>query len=192
MTDRPNRLNENPSQTAGPYVHIGALPNFAGITGVYPEDLGARMLNERTQGQRIEISGTIHDGQGEPVRDAMIELFQADAAGLYPGQPGFDPDFPGFGRCAAGLATGRWSFQTIRPGAGPNAVPFVTLWIVARGINTGLHTRMYFPDDDPTGDTLIRAAGPRSATLIGKKTAEGAYVHDIFLQGPRETVFLDI
>ena len=68
----------------------------------------------------------------------------------------------------------------------------MTLWIVARGINTGLHTRMYFPDDDPTGDTLIRAAGPRSATLIGKKTAEGAYVHDIFLQGPHETVFLDI
>ena len=79
------QLKESPSQTAGPYVHIGCVPNFCDITGVYPEDLGARMVNAETKGERITVKGTIYDGTGTPLKDALVEIWQADAAGLYPG-----------------------------------------------------------------------------------------------------------
>ena len=76
------QLKESPSQTAGPYVHIGCVPNFCDITGVYPEDLGARMVNAETKGERITVKGTIYDGTGTPLKDALVEIWQADAAGL--------------------------------------------------------------------------------------------------------------
>ena len=68
------QLKESPSQTAGPYVHIGCVPNFCDITGVYPEDLGARMVNAETKGERITVKGTIYDGTGTPLKDALVEI----------------------------------------------------------------------------------------------------------------------
>ncbi|MBN9137700.1 MAG: protocatechuate 3,4-dioxygenase subunit alpha, partial [Phyllobacterium sp.] len=76
-------LKETPSQTAGPYVHIGCTPNFSGITGVYDTDLGVAMVNDRTLGERITLRGRIFDGTGTPLRDALVEILQADAGGLY-------------------------------------------------------------------------------------------------------------
>jgi protocatechuate 3,4-dioxygenase alpha subunit len=76
-------LNESPSQTAGPYVHIGCTPNFSGIGGVYAEDPGSRMVNDKTLGERITIRGRVFDGVGAPLKDALVEIWQADAAGLY-------------------------------------------------------------------------------------------------------------
>ena len=83
MAQRLDRLKETASQTAGPYVHIGCMPNFCGITGVYEFDLGASMVNEKTKGERITVTGRVIDGTGTPLKDALIEIWQADADGLY-------------------------------------------------------------------------------------------------------------
>ncbi len=195
-------LKESPSQTAGPYVHIGCVPNFSGISGVYPEDPGARMVTEATQGERITVEGVVHDGTGTPLKDALIEIWQADAMGHYangdPRGPG-DPAFPGWGRKAADYDSGLWRFETIKPGAVPfpdgrMMAPHISFWIVARGINIGLQTRMYFPDEDNSADPWLTRIEHqnRVPTLIAEKTADGAYRFDIYLQGPRETVFFDV
>ncbi|HCT34885.1 protocatechuate 3,4-dioxygenase subunit alpha [Sulfitobacter pontiacus] len=196
------QLKESPSQTAGPYVHIGCVPNFCDITGVYPEDLGARMVNAETKGERITVKGTIYDGTGTPLKDALVEIWQADAAGLYPGNDprgAADPNFTGWGRQAGDYDTGEWQFDTIRPGAVPfpdgrMMAPHISLWIVARGINIGLNTRMYFPDADNSADPLLTRIEHqnRVATLIAEKETDGVYRFDIYLQGEKETVFLDV
>ncbi len=204
MSDEKKALPESPSQTAGPYVHIGLVPNFAGIGGVYPRDLGSRMVDDETRGKRIRIAGTVYDGEGEPVKDAVLEIWQADAYGVYwsPVDPrgNADPHFAGWGRVAADLETGAWAFDTIKPGRVPYTVdraqaPHVTLWIVARGINIGLHTRIYFDteSDANADDPLLNAVSPeRRETLIAEVQADGSYHIDIYLQGERETVFFDI
>jgi len=196
------QLKESPSQTAGPYVHIGCVPNFCDITGVYPEDLGARMVNAETKGERITVKGTIYDGTGTPLKDALVEIWQADAAGLYPGNDprgAADPNFTGWGRQAGDYDTGEWQFDTIRPGAVPfpdgrMMAPHISLWIVARGINIGLNTRMYFPDADNSADPLLTRIEHqnRVATLIAENETDGVYRFDIYLQGEKETVFLDV
>ena len=196
------QLKESPSQTAGPYVHIGCVPNFCDITGVYPEDLGARMVNAKTKGERITVKGTIYDGTGTPLKDALVEIWQADAAGLYPGNDprgAADPNFTGWGRKASDYDTGEWQFDTIRPGAVPfpdgrMMAPHISLWIVARGINIGLNTRMYFPDADNSADPLLTRIEHqnRVATLIAERETDGVYRFDIYLQGEKETVFLDV
>lgn len=203
MLHRLPRYRETPSQTAGPYVHIGCTPNDCGLGGMWASDLGAVIVGPRTVGERIVIEGRIFDGSGAPVSDAVIELWQADAAGLYSGRGeggNADPAFSGFGRRATG-AEGRYRFETIKPGrvphrAGQLMAPHATLWIVARGINIGLHTRVYFADEakanveDPV---LLRIADPRRrATLIAACGEGGRYTFDIHLQGDDETVFFDV
>ena len=115
-----NRRRESPSQTAGPYVHIGCVPNFCGIEGVYPHDLGDTMVNDQTKGERITVTGTTFDGTGTPLKDAMVEIWQADAAGLYnsPSETRgtADTNFTGWGRKAGDYATGEWNFETVKPG----------------------------------------------------------------------------
>lgn len=200
-----NQLKESASQTAGPYVHIGCVPNFCGIEGVYPADLGKTMLKETTRGTRITVKGAVFDGTGAPLKDAMVEIWQADADGIYPGGsdprgPG-DPNFTGFGRRAGDYATGEWVFETIKPGRVPfrdgrMMAPHLTFWIVARGINVGLHTRMYFPEETEANaaDPVLARIEHRSRveTLIAKPEAEGVYRFDIHLQSDDETVFFDI
>ncbi|MCB1457883.1 MAG: protocatechuate 3,4-dioxygenase subunit alpha [Nitratireductor sp.] len=198
-------LKETPSQTAGPYVHIGCVPNFCGIDGVYPADLGQSMINERTKGERITIRGRVIDGTGTPLRDALVEIWQADAHGLYNSpmetRGKADPEFTGWGRCPADMATGEFTFETIMPGAVPfpdgrMQAPHITFWIVARGINIGLHTRMYFPQEEAANaaDPLLSRIEHkvRIPTLVAKSAGSGAYVFDIHLQGDSETIFLDI
>ncbi|MEM8753878.1 MAG: protocatechuate 3,4-dioxygenase subunit alpha [Pseudomonadota bacterium] len=196
------RLKESASQTAGPYVHIGLTPNACGVTGVYPRDLGAEMVGEGAKGERIAIAGAVWDGLGAPLRDALVEIWQADAAGRYPGpedgRGAADPHFSGWGRQAADLATGEWRFETIRPGPVPSPggglqAPHVTFWIVARGINLGLHTRMYFPEDDHGDDPVLGRLEhkDRARTLIARREGDGVYRFDIRLQGPDETIFFD-
>jgi len=200
-----DRLKESASQTAGPYVHIGCVPNFCGIGGVYPADLGATMVRETTRGTRIAVRGAVFDGTGAPFKDAMIEIWQADADGIYPGGsdprgPG-DPNFTGFGRKAGDYATGEFFFETIKPGRVPfrdgrMMAPHITFWVVARGINIGLHTRMYFPEENEANaaDPVLARIEHRSrvATLIARPDGEAGYRFDIHLQGDNETVFFDI
>lgn len=198
-------LPESPSQTAGPYVHIGCMPVFSGIEGVYAEDPGSRMINAETRGERITIHGRIFDGDDEPLRDAVVEIWQADAAGIH-ASPGdargdADPDFRGWGRAACDFDSGEYVFETVKPGRVPwpdasTQAPHITFWIVARGVNIGLHTRLYFDDEAEANadDPLLTAIEPRARaeTLIAEARGEGRYRFDIYLQGPRETVFLDI
>lgn len=195
-------LKESPSQTAGPYVHIGMSPNFAEIRGVYPADLGSVMLADDTPGERIEIAGRITDGDGAPLGDGMLELWQADAGGVYiERRVEATPAFTGWGRQPT-QADGTYSFKTIKPGrvAGPGGklqAPHVSLWIVARGINIGLQTRLYFEDEAEANAAdwvLNRIMDPRRRkTLIARKEAGDVprYVLDIRLQGENETVFFD-
>lgn len=205
MVQKLDYLKESPSQTAGPYVHIGAVPNFCGIAGVYPADLGASLITDATKGERITIKGTVFDGTGTPLRDALIEIWQADAAGLYPssnetrGTP--DPAFTGFGRSPGDMETGEFIFETVKPGRVPYRdgtlmAPHVTVWIVARGINLGLHTRMYFADEDTANaeDPILTRIEHqnRVPTLLAQPEGGGTYRFDVHLQGPSETIFFDV
>ncbi|KZL18341.1 protocatechuate 3,4-dioxygenase subunit alpha [Pseudovibrio sp. WM33] len=197
-------LKESPSQTAGPYVHIGCTPNFIGNTGIFKEDLGARMVNEQTKGQRITIKGRVFDGTGTPLKDAMLEIWQADSEGLFnsPSETRgeADPNFTGWGRQPVNLDSGEFCFETVKPGSVPfpdgrPQAPHINFWIVARGINLGLNTRMYFPEEEEAN-----AADPvlgrvehrvRVSTLIAKQSGD-TYTFDIYIQGDNETVFFDI
>lgn len=196
-------LKETPSQTAGPYVHIGCTPNRAGISGVYDTDPGAVLKTGSVKGQAITLRGTIFDGAGAPVRDAMIESWQADAAGRFAaGDPRgtADPNFTGWGRTASDPDTGAFAFETVKPGRVPFVdgrlqAPHVSLWIVARGINLGLQTRAYFADEesanseDPILTRIEHQA--RIPTLLARRDSSGLYLFDIHLQGDRETIFFD-
>lgn len=200
-------LKETPSQTAGPYVHIGLAPAVAGLRLNGP-GLGAEIAAPEVSGQRIRIAGTIFDADGAPVRDAVIEIWQADAHGRYPHPE--DPrwreveaGFRGWGRVVPELATGRFAFETIKPGPVPGRggtvqAPHLSLWLVARGINIGLHTRLYFGDEEVANadcPVLGRVEPHRRGTLIATREQAGppaVYRFDIHLAGPAETVFLDI
>ena len=204
MPQRLDTLKETPSQTAGPYVHIGLTPNFAGIAGVFPTDLGASLVNERTKGQRITVTGRVFDGGGEILRDSVVEIWQADADGLYPSpsetRGAADPNFTGWGRAPADSQTGVFRVETIKPGRVPFPdgrlqAPHLSLWIVARGINLGLHTRLYFPEEAEANaaDPILSRIEHRSRVPTLIATRDGAvYNLDIHLQGPNETVFFDI
>ncbi len=199
-------LPETPSQTAGPYVHIGCTPNRVGMADMYGgEDLGSSLINAHTQGRRITISGRIIDGTGAPIRDGLVEIWQADANGYYNsphetrGIP--DPDFVGFGRQSTDLEDCIFHFETIVPGPVPwrdgrLQAPHINVWIAGRGINLGLHTRMYFPDfeqenrSDPVLGMLEHPS--RIPTLIATLDQPDAYRFDITLQGPNETVFFEL
>lgn len=199
MTQPLENLRETPSQTGGPYVHIGCIPSFAGLSQIYPEDLGLRAIQDGAKGEKITITGSVYDGTGWAMRDAMLESWQADAKGNYPGEEGADPKVNGFCRFAADGKTGEFTLNTVKPGAVPGPggalqAPHIALWIVARGINIGLQTRIYFEDEDNSADPLLARIEQRNRveTLIAKKTGEGQYRFDIRLQGDGETVFLDM
>lgn len=198
------RLKESPSQTAGPYVHIGLTPNYLGIEGVYDADLGKAMVNDKTKGERIAVTGRIIDGSGTPLRDAVVEIWQADAAGLYNSPSELrgdaDPEFTGWGRTGVDWKTGQYRFETVKPGRVPfwdgrMQAPHITFWIVARGINIGLHTRMYFGDEEEANaeDPVLTRIElqVRVPTLIAARDGD-TYTFDIHLQGENETVFFDI
>ncbi|WP_336153329.1 protocatechuate 3,4-dioxygenase subunit alpha [Acinetobacter ursingii] len=201
-------LKETPSQTGGPYVHIGLLPKQANIE-VFEHNLDNNLVQENTQGERIRLEGQVFDGLGLPLRDVLIEIWQADAKGVYPSQADSqdkqaDPNFLGWGRTGADFNTGFWSFNTIKPGAvlgrkGSTQAPHIALIIFARGINIGLNTRVYFDDEaeanakDPVLNSIEWAT--RRQTLIAKREerdGEIVYRFDIRIQGEDETVFFDI
>lgn len=205
----PTLLRETASQTAGPYVHIGLAPKAAGFE-IFEHDFGPVMAGPGTLGERIRVEGTVIDGSGTLVRDALIECWQANAAGRYahPGdrQPGkaHDPAFRGWGRACTDFETGLYRFETVKPGVvtgrkGRPMAPHLNLWIVARGINVGLNTRMYFGDEaeanakDPVLNLIEWEV--RRKTLVAERRVEGGtvvYRFDIRLQGEGETVFFDV
>lgn len=205
MVQKLEFLKESPSQTAGPYVHIGLTPNALGIPGIYPEDLGRSPIRDGAKGEKITITGHVRDGAGMVLRDALIESWQADAAGLHPSpnetRGTADANVTGWARFIADFDSGDWTLSTIKPGRvpAPNGTlmaPHISLWVLARGINIGLQTRIYFEDEaEANAECPVLARiehRDRVNTLIAKKTAPGAYRFDIVLQGDDETVFFDL
>lgn len=176
-------MKETPSQTAGPYVHIGCAPGAAGLETHGPQ-LGAQMVTGAPSGERITLDLMIYDGAGDPVRDAMVEIWQANPAGTFTEVNGFR----NWGRQVTHLNTGAVRFETLKPGGD---APHILVWIVARGINLGLSTRIYFEGDAMAHDPVFQAAGARASTLVARRSGDG-YVHDIYLQGDKETVFFDV
>lgn len=175
-------IKESPSQTAGPYVHIGCLPNFLNIKGVFPKDLTSN--GPLPDGERIVIKGHIFDGDGAIAKDIMVESWQADASGNY--ENGI------WLRAPTHLETGEFVLETIVPDTAEGQASFLNLWVVARGINVGLQTRIYFEDRLNDNDPVLNLVpDKRKSTLIAKKV-EGGYWFDIRLQGEGETVFFDV
>ncbi|MEC8795366.1 MAG: protocatechuate 3,4-dioxygenase subunit alpha, partial [Pseudomonadota bacterium] len=122
-----------------------------------------------------------------------------DAAGKFAGDTDADPAVSGWSRVCADPESGEWTLKTVKPGSttlrdGRVQAPHISVWLVARGINIGLQTRIYFEDEDNSADPLLNRIEqrPRVDTLIAKRTGDGEYRFDIRIAGPQETVFLDI
>jgi protocatechuate 3,4-dioxygenase alpha subunit len=170
-----------PSQTVGPFLSIG-LP--------WPD--GPTVVPKGTPGA-IMITGTVFDGAGEPVPDALVETWQADPDGRFdhPDDPrgAVNKGFRGFGRCPTDSQGNYW-IHTLQPGAIPGQAPHIDVSVLARGLLHRVVTRIYFPDNvsDPVLDTVDAA---RRHTLIAIPTDDG-YRFDIRLQGSDETVFFEL
>jgi protocatechuate 3,4-dioxygenase alpha subunit len=192
-----DKLIPTPSQTVGPFFHLGlARAEWADLAAGNPA------------GERIAIEGRVIDGDGAPVPDAMLEIWQANAAGRYDHpeddrtDKALDPHFRGFGRVATD-ADGHFRIVTIKPGPVPgrgNALqaPHINIALFARGLLIQLFTRIYFADDPANaGDPLLSSIEDPKArgTLIAHRTDAGGpptYRFDIVMQGDNETVFLDL
>lgn len=206
MAQELNYLRESASQTAGPYVHIGLAPGAAGFD-IYKQELGWDIAGPNAKGERIRVEGVVIDGMGAPIKDVLLEVWQANADGHYAHPEGggaIEEGFRGWGRVITDFDTGEWGFDTVKPGKtqGRNVgtqAPHLNLWIVARGINIGLNTRMYFGDE-----AAANAADPvlnliewenRRGTLIAARDDSvevPTYRFEIHLQGEGETVFFDL
>jgi protocatechuate 3,4-dioxygenase, alpha subunit len=160
------------------------------------------LVSEATRGERITIAGRLIAGDGAPVEDGLVEIWQADAEGHYhhPGDPQSDladPAFSGFGRAATGSG-GAFRFQTVRPGSvpgpgGQRQAPHVLVSVMARGVMSRCWTRLYF-EGDPLNDAdpiLRLVPAERHSTLVARQSRPGEYEFDIVLQGDRETVFFE-
>lgn len=204
MAGKPTHRGQTPSQTVGPFYALGLTPRECGYE--YPSLFDASTIRAETRGERIRIVGRVLDGEGSPIDDAMIELWQADADGRYRHAAGYDespnPDtsFPGFARTGTGVAPDRsFVFRTIKPGGtGDGQAPHVILVIFMRGGLNHLYTRVYFADETvANGADPVLSAVPeeRRQTLLAQReeSADGVvYRFDIHMQGARETVFFDV
>jgi protocatechuate 3,4-dioxygenase, alpha subunit len=203
---------ETASQTAGPYVHIGLAPHAAGFD-IFEKNFGSVLASDKTRGEKIRIEGRVFDGIGTVLKDVLIEIWQANAEGKYAHpadrQPGksIDPNFRGWGRGCTDFETGVYTFDTIKPGPvegrnGRVMAPHVNAWIVARGINMGLNTRIYFGDEAEANanDAVLNLIEweQRRQTLVAERldrrldNGAAVYRFDIRLQGENETVFFDV
>jgi protocatechuate 3,4-dioxygenase, alpha subunit len=187
-------LGQTPSQTVGPYFAYGLTPEQYGYDWV--SIASAEMADEATQGTRITFEGQVFDGAGQPVTDAMIEIWQADAAGAYVTEPGRNTRFTGFGRVGTGtLGDGTFRFATIMPGV-PSAgeAPHINIIVTMRGLLMHTFTRAYFEGDarNAADPVLIQVPQDRRSTLLARQMSPGTWRFDIHMQGDAETVFLDL
>lgn len=190
-----------PSQTIGPYLHLGLPPVQPLAGGDIP-------------GERITLRGRVLDGHGEPVSDGLLETWQANDRGKYAHPDDWQdkqttPGFTGFGRVYTGT-DGGFRIDTIRPGAVPwpgtdsaegsggrQQAPHIVVCFFARGLLRHVVTRVYFGDDPATADDpVLERIGDaaRRATLLAQPDGGtgGSYTWDIVLQGANETVFFDV
>ncbi len=188
-------LKQTPSQTAGPFFHYMLTPEQSGYE--YASLAGPSIGEHTTPGTRIRLTGIVTDGAGNPVPDAMIEIWQADSEGRYAhpaDRRSSNAAFKGFGRTATDPA-GEYAFETVKPGAiGDGQAPHMTLIVFARGLQNHLYTRAYFADEaaaNAKDPVLLSVPDDRRVTLIASLGPTG-YRLDIRLQGDNETVFFDV
>lgn len=201
MGARPLRLRDSidliltPSQTVGPYFHLGCTTNHA----------LSCIAGPNAKGERVRLICRVFDGDGRPIDDAMIEVWQADSEGNYnvpaAGQKkGADPNCAGFGRMATD-ASGTCFFETIRPGRVPAPdgrlqAPHFNVSVFGRGVLQRLATRIYFADDPANQECPILALVPeeRRSTLLARRDprAPGDWHFEVHLCGENETVFFDV
>jgi protocatechuate 3,4-dioxygenase, alpha subunit len=202
-------LRETPSQTAGPYVHIGLIPQQAGFD-IFEKNFTNDIAPPGVEGERITIEGRIFDGSGRATRDVLVETWQANAAGRYAHpddrqEKPLDKRFRGWARTGTDFDTGVYTIRTIKPGSvvgrkGRKVMaPHVNFWLAARGVNIGLATRMYFGDEQAANaaDPVLNIVEQpeRRLSLIAPRSERNGgavYTFDIYLQGERETVFFDV
>jgi protocatechuate 3,4-dioxygenase, alpha subunit len=193
MARSDTRLAATSSQTVGPYFSIG-------LTRLNCGDL----CTPQVSGERVSIEGRVLDADGQPVPDALLEIWQANAYGKYAhaddtqAKP-LEPGFKGFGRVATDAA-GRFGFRTIKPGSvpGPSGkmqAPHIVVSVFARGLLCRLVTRIYFPDEPSNAQdfALSKVEPARRPTLIARNFPDrpGTLEWNVILRGPEETVFFD-
>ena len=181
---------ETPSQTAGPFLHIGCTPSISGIN-IFKDDLGSTPFKNISLNEEINIKGKIYDGNNDPIIDAMIETWQCDEYGNYSNNQGF-------ARIVTDFKTGEYQLKTIRPGNKINtdeslSASYITFWIVARGMNRPLITRMYFLENDLKNDLMLNSTKfeDRLNTLIPYTEDNKNFIFNIYLQGKKETIFFE-
>jgi protocatechuate 3,4-dioxygenase, alpha subunit len=184
-------LTPTPSQTAGPFLHVG-LTDTRSVSCV---------AGEGAKGERMVLTFRLLDGDGLPVPDAMIELWQADSEGNYKdGGEVADGTFSGFGRLATS-EDGSCTFETIRPGRVPGPgntlqAPHINVSVFARGLLKRLSTRVYFAGDPANAEDSVLALVPehRRATLLARPdpVREPGWIQEIRMRGNGETVFFDV
>lgn len=177
-------LVATPGQTVGPFY------GFA-----LPYDDGHKLV-DRSHPGAIRLHGTVYDGEGTPIPDSMLEIWQADEQGNVSSAPGSlvrdGYTFTGWGRVAVDNV-GHYDFQTVNPGAEDGKAPFIAMVVFARGLLNKLHTRIYLPDDEQAlaNDPLLSSLPEeRRRTLIATREPSGDLRFDVHLQGDDETVFL--
>ena len=191
-----------PSQTVGPFFKYGLTPD-----GKYDwhDAFTNSLITPDASGERIRIEGRVFDGDGAPVPDAMLEIWQADAQGRFadPKDKRALPNaaFRGFGRCGTD-DSGGYAFDTVKPGQVPDGdgkpqAPHLLLAIFARGMLLHLYTRIYFDGEAANSADPVLGLVPadRRATLIAARSQSNGgpvYRFDIHLQGDKETVFFDV
>ncbi len=191
------RHSQTPSQTVGPFFAYGLTPEQYGYPFASIAD--GRMADASVSGERIRVFGQVLDGEGAPIDDALVEIWQADAQGRYATarEPGSNRKFSGFGRQGTGTdPDNRFVFETIKPGkVDGEQAPHISVIVFMRGLLTHAYTRLYFSDEaeanarDPIFNSVPEA---RRATLIATREPDGAYRFDIHMQGDDETVFFDV
>jgi protocatechuate 3,4-dioxygenase alpha subunit len=192
-----SRFGETPSQTVGPFFSIGLSGEGENV-----------LVSDGVKGDHIRLVGRVLDGGGQPVGDALIELWQANAVGRYR-HPDDTRDeleleraFTGFGRAATAFETGEYWFETIKPGPVPDPegemqAPHLNLIVQARGMLNPLFTRVYFPDEEMANQSdLVLGMIPKgrrdTLVAVAENGDPPVYRFDIRLQGEGETVFLDV
>lgn len=190
------KLQQTPSQTIGPFFAYSLTAGQYGYN--YNSIINGSLLSDDTEGERMYITGHVFDGNGNTVSDAMIELWQADANGIYVTQY---PDiaiseipFKGFGRLGTGTNNEhRFIFKTIKPGSVKGYAPHINVMLFMRGSLHLLYTRIYFSDEANDTDILFNSVDEeRRQTLIAQRQEVNGiiqYHFDIHMQGEKETVF---
>ncbi|HAL22337.1 MAG TPA: protocatechuate 3,4-dioxygenase subunit alpha [Stenotrophomonas sp.] len=182
-------FQSTPWQTVGPYYRLGLEPLYR-----------VEIAPAQAQGERVQVQGQVFDGEGVPVSDAVLEIWQADAQGIYahaedPRRDDHDPSFDGWGRVPTD-DQGRFAFSTVKLGCVPGLrgeaqAPHLVVLVFMRGLLQATRGRIYFSDEASNGDDAILALVPaeRRHTLVAQAQGQGVYHWDVRMQGPDETVF---